>query len=214
MLCIITCFACQQKPIKVEEEPKSEAEIIQETKARLLKEAIEQDSVDTYSPGIFFRFLSGYIFNDTIKNAVYFCPLSDSTTVFELYTLKEGKWIKNDTLQNLDPGLWCTVRFLDYNFDGQKDIRYVHTLSNGSARSYGYTIIINPQTKQLKELKYMRDYGELWPDAEKQVVESSRRGSCPHRGGDVYHGSTECTLTHRWIKDSLIVVREDCTCYD
>lgn len=212
MVCIITCLACQQQPVRVEEEPKSDAEIVKAFKVRLLKEAKEQDSVDTHDGTFFFRFQSGHLFSDTVKNAVYFGPVNDSTTVFELYTLRKGKWIKNDTIQNLIYGSWCTLRFLDYNFDGQKDIRYVHTVSNGAARSYGHTIIIDPKTKQLKELKYLRNYGDLWPDEETQVVESSKGASCPHRGN--MHRFTDCSLTHKWIKDSLIVVKEACSCYD
>jgi hypothetical protein len=212
MLCIIFCFACQQKTVKVEEEPKSDAELVQEVKSRLLKEAMEKDSVDTHDETFFFRFRSGHIFSDTVKNAVYFGPLNDSTTVFELYTLKKGKWVKNDTIQNLIHGLWGTLRFLDYNFDGQKDIRYVHTVSNGAARSYGHVIIVHPKTKQLKELKHLRNFGDIWPEEEKQVVESSKGGDCPHRGN--MHSRTNCIITHKWIKDSLILVKKDCSCYD
>lgn len=212
MLCIISCFACQKKVVKAEEEPISDAELVKMAKTRLLKEAMEEDSVVTSDGTTYFRFQSGHLFSDTVKNAVYFGPLNDSTTVFELYTLKKGKWIKNDTIQNLIFGFACSLRLLDYNFDGQKDILLIYGISNGAARAYGHVIIVNPKTKQLKELKHLRDFGDVRPEEEKQVVESSIGGECPHRGR--MHGHTYCIITHKWIRDSLVLVKEDCFCYD
>ena len=185
---------------------KSISDILIDIKTGLFNEALTSDSVEflnfmeefeLYECFLFFK--SGYIINETEKNAlVVTCP-TDTTYTVEFYSLQKDCWNFIDSISDLDISyiIQFDVTFDDYNFDGQTDLYIQTSVSNGWALSMGHLIIINPKTKKLELHKEASEFASMTPDRNTQTVKSEWVGDYDKEGRQ------RIIFTNKWINGQL-----------
>ena len=149
----------------------SEIKITNYTLYTLLDKGIDFDTLefDNWQPFLFFK--SGNLLSNKEKNAILISCPNHKTYKIEIYTQVGKKWIKNDELNLIDANpTQFYLDFKDYDFDGQKDIYLQRSASNGWSLSRGCLIIVNPQTKKLKEHKEVNNLANMNPDFENKIV--------------------------------------------
>ncbi|MTH18123.1 hypothetical protein [Flavobacterium sp. LC2016-01] len=174
-ICFLSCKKDQNK--NLENSPKkstyktSQTNTAEEAVATLLAKAIKKDTLEfeNWEPFIYFK--SGYLLSKKEKNAIIVSCPTDSIYTIELYTKRNGKWIKNDQQNNIEAHpIQFDIYYKDYNFDGQTDIYLQETVSNGWPLSLGHLFIINPKTKKLEEHKETRDLANMNPVLKDRII--------------------------------------------
>ncbi|NOQ75290.1 MAG: hypothetical protein GQ574_24985 [Crocinitomix sp.] len=114
-----------------------------------LRNSLALDSSDCFETKPFKAFESGFLLNDSVQNAIYVEQL-DSTCNIHLYELKMNEWVlvfqKFDLAFN---SLYFDLNYIDFNFDGTKDLFMRMTCSNGYAISRGHLFEYDPIEKEL-----------------------------------------------------------------
>lgn len=175
----------------------------------LFNEVIRNDSLEymNLSNQIFYL-KSGYILSDIDKNIISVSYAnSDSIHIVHLYV------IKNNKVQGIDSLLVgdilpvnLSLKFDDYNFDGQKDLYIQAFVSNGLAVSKGYLVFVDPLTKRLIEYKEARSLANIRSDYKSKTIFSDSIRF------DHQYGRSLCRIKHKWVNGKLIATGIDYSC--
>ena len=213
---VLTIFSCNQSQTTQDKNVIHET-VLQTTTnkivnldniSRLLDNALKADSLelDNWEPFLFFK--SGNILSKTEKNVIIVhCP-TDTTYSIKLYSIKDNKWLLNDSANGLEASpVQFYLNFDDYNFDGQTDIYIQLSASNGYSLSYGHLLTIDPASKKFTEQIEAGDLANMQPDIKTKTIISEDVIWCKTNGMQEV-----CKLTNKWIEGHLKTIKEDCPC--
>jgi len=174
----------------------------------LMDKALALDSFEFSTDSLPLVYLkSGYFLDSFRKNTILIYNPEDTSYTIKLYTQKEDRWVKNDSIS----GLWglpafFEIKYQDYNFDGINDVYVQTSVSDNLPVSRGHLIIIDSDSMELKYQQETKIMGNLTPDKENKVV-YSQEAIIDNYGEWKYQKST-----NQWIDGKLIVVRKDNPC--
>lgn len=188
-------------------EPKT---ITADTLYSLLNTAIDKDSLSFENDKPFLRLRIGKFLSPESKNAFLVSNVKDSIYKLELYTLKSGKWNKDDQKTITDAYMMqFDLNFDDYNFDTQKDIYIQSTASNGYSISRGHLVTLDPKTLKMELHPETRNYGSMKPDRTTKFVYSYIKKCYDPTEGPL----PPCQVINKWKNNKLVVVStEECPC--
>jgi hypothetical protein len=216
LLLVLTIFSCNQSQT-TQDKNLIQSTVIQttthkivnlDTISKLFDNALKADTLefDNWEPFLFFK--SGNFLSKTEKNVIIVhCP-TDTTYSIKLYSIKDNKWLLNDSINGLEAfPIQFYLSFDDYNFDGQTDIYIQVAASNGYSLSYGHLLTVGPVSKKFTEQIESGYLANMQPDIKTRTIMSDDVIWCKTNGM-----REVCKLTNKWIDGHLKTIKKDCPC--
>lgn len=178
--------------------------IVSDSTNMLFDSAATKDTLEFISVEPFLFFKSGYILSSTEKNAIIIVCNTDTTYLVKLYSIRNRKWERTDSISGLDafPSQF-ELTFNDYNFDKQKDIYIQVSVSNGWPLSRGHLLIVDPVTKKLTRHEETRYLANMKPDPKTETVVSELWNGYNEKG---QHQLT--IFTNKWVNGKLNTIKK------
>ncbi len=170
LLLIVFQFSCKKGTEKIQIN-KEEKNLEIDTLTKLLERAKETDTLEIINLEPYWFIKSGKLFAKNAKSAfIVNCP-TDSTYRVRFFTENNGKWIKNDELENLEffP-IQNEVLMADYNFDGFLDFYLNSSSSQGISLSRGHLLTINPSTRKIENHFETRNLANMFPNRKTMTI--------------------------------------------
>lgn len=220
IIAALACFACkgkkQDKPVDSNKviarlpgiDSISPRHVSPDTIYTLLGISSRMDTFkfDSYDPFLFLK--TGQLFTDSVKHAVLITCPSDSIYHLELFSLHNKKWFRKQEIDSLEAfPIQFDIRFVDFNFDGLKDVYIQYSASNGYSLSRGHLFTMDPHTMRLVHHPEAGNLANMSPDPETKTVNSEQVIEC---GKD--QQTAICILRNKWVTGKLTLAKKDCPC--
>ena len=173
-----------------------------DTLYKLLDKSKTQDTLEFSNQEPFLFIKTGKLFSKIEKNAIIVnCP-NDTTYKIELYTETDGKWKKNDEINNLEvPYRQYEVLTMDYNFDGFIDIYLNSNSSQGWSLSNGSLLTVDTIKRKFVKHKETANLKNMFPDKNTKTISTDSVEYNP-KGKRIWN------LIYKWENGKLIKTKK------
>lgn len=181
---------------------------VQVTVDTLYNELKRSDSAEVYfqsDTGSILFLRKGKILSNDRVHAIILSSPTDTTYKLELFSMKNFEWRKNDEIIVESHPVQFDLEFIDFNFDGIKDIYIQCSVSNGYPLSRGHFLTIDKNKDKFIFHRELRELGNITVDKDKELVFAEEIISCKPNGKiDL------CKLFYKWTNDKLILQKREC----